>query len=89
MDPRSKNMLNEYNAMSFSACNSETHRETRFYRRQQFEMDLDPMFHFYYDGRGDVRNKFTLRKSQVTLERLAMIFKVFCYISGIYVTKKE
>ena len=52
-------------------------------------MDLDPMFHFYYDGRGDVRNEFTLRKSQVTLERLAMIFKVFCYISRIDVTKKD
>ena len=46
------------------------------------------MFHFYYDSRGDVRNEFTLRKSQVTLERLAMIFKVFCYISRIYVIKK-
>ena len=52
-------------------------------------MDLDSMFHFYYDGRGDVGNEFTLRKSQVTLKRLAMIFKVFYYISGIYVTKKE
>ena len=52
-------------------------------------MDLDPMFHVYYDGCGDVRYEFRLRKSQVTLERLAMIFKVFCYISEIYVTKKE
>ena len=83
-------MLNECNAMSFSsACNSETYRETRFYRRLSFKMDLDPMFHFYYDGRGDVRNEFTLRKSQVTLERLAMIFKVFCYISRNDVTKKD
>ena len=47
------------------------------------------MFHFYYDGRGDVRNEFTLRKSQVTLERLAMIFKVFCHISRNDVTKKD
>ena len=53
------------------------------------KMDLDPMFHFYYDGCGDVRYEFRLRKSQVTLEKLAMIFKVICYISEIYVTKKE
>ena len=32
------------------------------------------MFHFYFDDRGDGRNEFTLRKSHVTLERLAMIF---------------
>ena len=52
-------------------------------------MDLDLMFHFYYDDRGDGRNEFTLRKSQVTMERLAMIFKGFCCISKIYVTKKD
>ena len=52
-------------------------------------MDLDPMVHFYYDDRGDRRNEFTLRKSQVTLERLGMIYKGFCYISRIYVTKKD
>ena len=41
-------------------------------------MEADPTFHFYCnnDGRDGGRNEYTLRKSQVTLGRLAMIFKV-------------
>ena len=52
-------------------------------------MDIYPIFYFYYDSRGDGQNEFTLRKWQVTFERLEMIFKLFGCISRTYVIKKD
>ena len=45
-------------------------------------MEADPTFHFYCnnDGRDGGRSEHTLRKSQVTLDRLVMIFKVNFFI---------
>ena len=45
-------------------------------------MEAEPTFHFYCknDGRDGRRNEYILRKSQVTLDRLAMIFRVNFFI---------
>ena len=45
-------------------------------------MEADPTFHFYCnnDGRDGGRSEYTLRKSQVTLDQLAVIFKVNFFI---------
>ena len=41
-------------------------------------LGADPNFYFYCnsDGRDGLRNEYTLRKSQVTLDHLAMILNV-------------
>ena len=45
-------------------------------------MEADPTFHVYCKNNGRVggRNEYTLRKLQVTLDRLAMVFKVNFFI---------